>query len=301
MAALRTITLKWDIHSGRVKCSSCYVKRSERVDVELYITDDGEDYALPDGWAIVQTLKGQNASDGDALVQITDFSAGSDAGHYTATAQAISSTALDTYLNINADANDDVESQFVDLDIYYTISEVVQAASDTIVVTLKPNIGRTLDDTPVPPSYLDSLDERQLFYVAATYAGDAQPDAEFGFLQATRDIVILGADVCCRTGAIAEDLTMALLLNGSDANRVLTVTGSETGQQTLFTNGLNLVEGDVLTLQFGTVGTTPASFVHVNLICRPGAVAVSDDVDGALLTQGGDFLMTQSGDNLAFN
>jgi len=149
MAGLRKLTVRWDITTGKVKVSSCYLKREERIDVDLYVTEDGEAVALATNWGLNMTLKPQGLGDNDALVAITSWSASATTGLYTATAQAISSTALDTWLLVNDDTSDDVASKYGDLDLYYTISAAMKAKSDTLTVTVKPDVGRDGDDTPI--------------------------------------------------------------------------------------------------------------------------------------------------------
>lgn len=149
MAGLRTLVLKWDITTGKLKCSSCYLKREERIDVELYVTEYGEPVALASNWGLNLTLKPQGEGDNAALVAITSWSASATTGTYTASAQAISSSDLDAWLLVNDDTSDDVESKYGDIDLYYTISAAMKAKSDTLTVTVKPDVGRADDGTPI--------------------------------------------------------------------------------------------------------------------------------------------------------
>jgi len=149
MPALRTLVLRWDIKTGRLRFDCWYFKREERINIDLRITNGGAPYALDANWALNLTLKPQGQGDNAALVAITSWSAGSDTGLYQATSQAISSADLDTWLLVNDDTSDDVESKYGDIDIYYTVSAAMKAKSDTVTVTVKPDVGRTGDGTPI--------------------------------------------------------------------------------------------------------------------------------------------------------
>jgi len=149
MAALRTVVLRWDITTGKVKLNTCYLKREERIDVDLYVTDGGDAYELPAGWGLNLTLKPEGEGDADALLAITSWSSSATTGLYQATSQAVSSIELDAYLEVNADSSDDVASQYVDVDVYYAVAGAMKAKSDTVTMTLKPDVGRTDDGTAI--------------------------------------------------------------------------------------------------------------------------------------------------------
>lgn len=289
MAALRKLKLTWELTSGRLKCSTCYLKRNERVDVELSVLNSGEAYDLPAGWGVVLTLKPQSGSDADPLTTITGFAETSTVGLYSATSQLIGSTALDEWLEVNADSDDDVESKYVDIDVYYSLSTVTQAKSDTLTLTLKPDVGRaeetspTVEGQPIPA-----------FSIEMQAPGSAEADLELGTWWPVVDSAITELQVHVRQES-EDDMVIDLFADGVRQYRSVTLTAGLAKVHTVFDQPLNVDKDAEIVAKVISAGETGPGFVQVRLMYQLGSVAVGDQPDGAMVDRDGNFILDRDG------
>lgn len=143
--AIRTVTLSWNTASGRL-CAltglSPYLKRGEPVRLIVHV-----DALITDADDLSLTLKPRGESDGTPLLVVTGWTWSLSALTWTADA-TITSAQIDTLLAANADAADDAATAPVSIDIRALDGATLLAASDTLDITLKNQVGSAGDGTP---------------------------------------------------------------------------------------------------------------------------------------------------------